>query len=155
MLTLFVDADACPVKEEIYRVAERYGLQVHVVANSWMRTPEKAWIDLVVVENQFDAADDWIVDNAEADDIVVTTDIPLAARCLEAGAAVLRPDGQPYTEDNIGQALATRELLSQLRDLGEIGGGPPPFRKKDRSNFLQRLDQTIQRIRRERRADQV
>jgi uncharacterized protein YaiI (UPF0178 family) len=149
VLTLFIDADACPVKDEVYRVAGRYGLQVYVVSNSWMRTPEKGRIELIVVENQFDAADDWIVDNTEAGDIVVTTDIPLAARCLESGACVLRPDGQPYTEDNIGQALATRELLSQLRDLGEIGGGPPPFQKKDRSRFLQRLDETIQRIRRE------
>ena len=150
MLTLYIDADACPVKDEVYRVAKRYGLRVFVVANSWMRTPEKEWIELVVVENQFDAADDWIVENAETDDIVITTDIPLAARSLENGAAVLRPDGHTYTEDNIGQALATRELLSHLRDLGEIGGGPPPFQKKDRSNFLQRLDETIQRIRRRR-----
>jgi len=149
MLDLFIDADACPVKDEVYRVAKRYNLRVYVVANSWMRTPEKEWIELVVVENQFDAADDWIVENSADNDIVITTDIPLAARCLESGAAVLRPDGQPYTGDNIGQALATRELLSQLRDLGEIGGGPPPFQKKDRSNFLQRLDQTIQRIRRQ------
>ena len=151
MLTIFVDADACPVKDEVYRVAERYGIRVFVVSNSWMRTPEKDWLELVVVENQFDAADDWIVENSGADDIVITTDIPLAARCLESGAAVLRPDGHPYTDDNIGQALATRELLSQLRDLGEIGGGPPPFQKKDRSNFLQRLDQTIQQIRRQHR----
>jgi uncharacterized protein YaiI (UPF0178 family) len=149
VLTIFVDADACPVKDEVYRVAERYKLHVFVVANSWMRTPEKPRLELVVVENQFDAADDWIVENAADDDIVVTTDIPLAARCLEAGTAVLRPDGHAYTGDNIGQALATRELLSQLRDLGEIGGGPPPFQKKDRSNFLQRLDQTIQQILRE------
>jgi uncharacterized protein YaiI (UPF0178 family) len=148
VLTIFVDADACPVKDEVYRVAERYELQVFVVANSWMRIPEKRWIELVVVENQFDAADDWIVDKASDDDIVVTTDIPLAARCLESGAAVLRPDGHAYTGDNIGQALATRELLSQLRDLGEIGGGPPPFQKKDRSRFLQCLDEMIQRIRR-------
>jgi uncharacterized protein YaiI (UPF0178 family) len=148
LLTVYVDADACPVKEEVYRVAERYGLRVILVANARMRTPEEDWIELVVVEGQFDAADDYIVDHLEKDDIVITGDIPLAARCLDSGAWVLRPTGRPFTETNIGDALASRDLLAQLRDAGSLGGGPPPFQKKDRSLFLQQLDQMIQSIRR-------
>ena len=147
MLDIFVDADACPVKEEVYRVAERYGLRVILVANSRMRTPPQAWIELVLVNNQFDAADNYIVDHLEADDIVISGDIPLAARCLGKGALVLRPTGYPLTEENIGDALATRDLLSQLRDAGGMVGGPAPFRKEDRSLFLQRLDGAIQSIR--------
>jgi uncharacterized protein YaiI (UPF0178 family) len=148
LLTILVDADACPVKEEVYRVAERYGLRVILVTNSRMRTPEEDWIELVVVEGQFDAADDYIVTHLEADDIVITGDIHLAARCLDSGARVLRPTGRPFTETNIGDALASRDLLSQLREAGSLGGGPPPFQKKDRSLFLQQLDQIIQSIRR-------
>jgi hypothetical protein len=144
-----VDADACPVKEEVYRVAERCGLRVVLVANARMRTPKEDWIELVVVEGQFDGADDYIVDHLKKDDIVITGDIPLAARCLGAGARVLRPTGRPFTETNIGDALASRDLLAQLREAGSLGGGPPPFQKKDRSLFLQRLDQIIQSIRRE------
>ena len=147
MLDIFVDADACPVKEEVYRVAERYGLRVILVANSRMRTPPEDWIELVLVNNQFDAADNYIVDHLEADDIVISGDIPLAARCLRKGALVLRPTGHPFTEENIGDALATRDLLSQLRDAGSLSGGPPPFRKKDRSLFLHQLDEIIQSIR--------
>jgi uncharacterized protein len=150
LLDIFVDADACPVKEEVYRVAERYGLRVILVANSRMRTPPEDWIELVLVHNQFDAADDYIVDHLKVDDIVISGDIPLAARCLEKGALVLRPTGYPFTDTNIGDALATRDLLSQLRDAGSLLGGPPPFKKKDRSLFLHQLDEIIQSIRKKR-----
>ena len=148
MLKIYVDADACPVKDEIYRVAERYDLDVTVVANSRMRVPYEKRIRLKVVGDGFDAADDWIAEHVEGDDIVITADIPLAARCLEKGAAVIGSGGRPFTEDNIGDAMASRELLSELRETGEITGGPPPFGKKDRSRFLQRLDEAVHAIRR-------
>jgi hypothetical protein len=148
MLHVFVDADACPVKEEVYRVAGRYDLRVTLVANSWMRVPERPWIVLEVVEGGFDAADDWIVDHVEAQDIVITADIPLASRCLKKGASALGPTGKPFTEDNIGDAVATRDLLTELRGAGEITGGPRPMEQKDRSRFLQQLDTVIQAIRR-------
>ena len=148
MLHIFVDADACPVKPEVYRVAGRYGLDVTLVANSWMRVPNEQWIALEVVKNGFDAADDWIVEHVQPHDIVVTADIPLASRCLKEGARVIGPSGKPFTENNIGQAVATRDLLSELRDAGEITGGPPPLKKRDRSHFLQQLDEMIQSIRR-------
>ena len=147
MLDIFVDADACPVKEEVYRVAERYGLRVILVANSRMRTPLEDWIELVIVNNQFDAADNYIVEHLEEEDIVISADIHLAARCLDAGAFVLRPTGRPFTDTNIGDALANRDLLAQLRDAGSLSGGPPPFKKKDRSLFLHQLDEIIQSIR--------
>lgn len=146
MLHIFVDGDACPVKQEVYRVASRYGLEVRLVANSWMRVPNERWIALKVVEGGFDAADDWIVDHVQADDIVITADIPLASRCLKKGARVIGPTGKPFTENNIGQAVATRDLLSELRGAGEITGGPPPIKKSDRSRFLQQLDEAIQSI---------
>ena len=149
---IFVDADACPVKDEIYRVAQRYGLKVTLVANSWMRVPHKTFVHLEVVPGGFDAADDWIAEQAGQDDIVITADIPLANRCIAQGARVLGPSGRPFTEDNIGSALATRDLLSELRDLGEIGGGPPPFSQRDRSLFLQQLDQMINAILRKQRS---
>jgi uncharacterized protein YaiI (UPF0178 family) len=148
---IFVDADACPVKDEVYRVAQRYSLAVTLVANSWMRVPQNKFIRLEVVSDGFDAADDWIAEQAAQDDIVITADIPLAGRCLTKGARVLGPSGKPFTEDNIGSALATREILSELRDLGEIGGGPPPFSKQDRSLFLQKLDQIINAVLKKRR----
>jgi len=148
MLHIFVDADACPVKDEVYRVAERYELEVTLVADSWMRIPRDERVRLEVVERDPDAADDWIVEHVEADDIVIAADIPLAARCLEKGAFVLGQKGKPFTEDNIGSALATRNLLSDLRDFGEISGGPAPFSKQDRSLFLQKLDEAINVIRR-------
>ena len=148
MLHIFVDADACPVKQEVYRVASRYRLNVTLVANSWMRVPNERWIALEVVEDGFDAADDWIVEHVKPHDMVVTADIPLANRCLKKGARVIGPTGKPFTEKNIGQAVATRNLLSELRDAGEITGGPPPLEKRDRSRFLQQLDEVIQSIRR-------
>ena len=147
MLDIFVDADGCPVKQEVYGVAMRYGLKVTVVANSWMRTPPEGRIELVVVAGQFDAADDWIVEHVRENDIVVSGDIPLAARCLDKGALVLGPAGRVFTKDSIGEALATRELLSHLRELGTITGGPAPFDKRARSRFLQGLHQMIQSIR--------
>ncbi len=146
---IFVDADACPVKQEVYRVAVRYRLDVILVANSWMRIPDERWITLEVVEDGFDAADDWIAEHVQPHDIVVTADIPLANRCLKAGASVIGPTGKPFTENNIGEAVATRELLSQLREAGEMTGGPAPLTKRDRSRFLQQLDEAIQSIRRQ------
>ena len=154
MLHIYVDADACPVKPEVYRVAERYGLGVTLVANSWMRTPDKKWLALEVVDDGFDAADDWIVDHVEAHDIVITADIPLASRCLKAGARVIGSTGKPFTENNISQAVATRDLLAELRGAGEITGGPPPITQRDRSLFLQKLDEAIQSIRREQESSQ-
>ncbi len=151
MLNIYVDADACPVKQEVYRVAKRYSLDVIVVANSRMCVPDERRIRLQVVGDGFDAADDWIADNVECDDIVISADIPLAARCLEKGAAVIGPGGRPFTEDNRGEVRATRELLSELRQTGEVTGGPAPFAKKDRSRFLQRLDEAVHAIRRKQR----
>jgi len=148
VLHIFVDADACPVKEEVFRVAGRYELEVTLVADSWMRVPDRSWIALEVVAGAPDAADDWIVEHAAPDDIVITADIPLAARCLDLGAYVLGISGRPFTDRNIGQALATRDLLSDLREFGLTTGGPPPFTKRDRSLFLQKLDEAIQAIRR-------
>lgn len=145
---LYVDADACPVKLETYRVAERYGLHVTLVAGSWMGIPNRPHLSLVVVDRGFDAADDWIVERAGRHDIVITADIPLAARCLERGAYVLGPTGRAFTESNIGDALATRNLLSELRGAGLDSSGPPPFAAQDRSRFLQSLDRAIHALRR-------
>ena len=148
MLHIYVDADACPVKNEVYRVAKRYQLNVTLVANAWMRTPDDERVRLEVVEDDFDAADDWIVDHVGPDDIVVTADIPLASRCMQNGARAIGSTGRPFTDDNIGEAVATRDLLAVLRGGGEITGGPPPLTKRDRSRFLQTLDEVIQSIRR-------
>jgi uncharacterized protein YaiI (UPF0178 family) len=145
---IFVDADACPVKEEIYRVAKRYGYAVTLVSNAMMRIPQADWLKLIVVDGRLDAADDWIVERVSQNDIVISADIPLAARCLEKGAIALDMRGGAFTEDRIGEALASREILGHLRDRGAITGGPAPFDKRDRSRFLQRLDQAIQAIRR-------
>ncbi len=147
MLKIFVDGDGCPVKQEVYRVAKRYGLKVTLVSNSRMRSPQEDWLEIVVVDGQFNAADDWIVEHASENAIVITGDIPLASRCLEKGAQVLGPTGRVFTRDSIGEALASRELLSHLRNLGTITGGPAPFEKRDRSRFLQRLDEMIQAVR--------
>ena len=149
MLHIYIDADACPVKDETYRVAERYGLKVTLVANSWMRYPGGGRVKLVVVEKGLNEADDWIADHVEKNDIVITGDIPLAARCLDAGARVLGNTGRPFTEANIGDALASRHLLKQLREQGLVGGGPSAMTKKDRSQFLQQLDQMLGAIKRE------
>jgi len=129
-------------------VASRYRLNVTLVANSWMRIPNERRIALEVVEDGLDAADDWIVEHVQPHDIVVTADIPLASRCLKEGARVIGSTGKPFTENNIGEAVATRDLLSDLRGAGEITGGPPPLTKRDRSYFLQQLDEVVQSIRR-------
>ena len=146
MTAIYVDSDACPVKPEIVRVAKRHGLEVTFVSNSWMRLPEEWGAKLVVVEGQFNAADDWIVERVVKNDIVVTGDIPLAHRSIKAGARAIDPQGRLFTEENIGNILATRDLLHVLRGAGEISGGPAPFQKEDRSRFLQALDQVIQDI---------
>jgi uncharacterized protein len=141
---IYIDGDACPVKAEALRVAERHGLMLHLVSNQWLRGPENPLVRRVVVTEGFDAADNWIVEHAGPGDIVITSDIPLAARCLEQGARVLGPTGKPFTENGIGMALAMRELMSTLRDSGEIRGGGPAFGKQDRSRFLQALEQAVQ-----------
>lgn len=148
MLDLFVDADACPVKDEIYRVAERYGLKVFVVANNWMRVPDHPRIELITVADGLDVADDWIAERAGEGDIAITSDIPLASRCVKNGARAIGPSGQPFTEDSIGDVLATRNLMTELRETGEIRGTGRPFSKQDRSRFLQALDTAIQAIKR-------
>jgi hypothetical protein len=147
MTDIYIDADACPVKDEVYRVAQRYELKVVLVSNSWLRAPNEEWLELVVVGAELDDADTWIVEHVTEVDIVVSADILLAALCLEKGAGVLGPRGRPFTEDSIGGALATRELMSQLREMGEVSGGPPPFERRDSSQFLQALDQMIHAIR--------
>ena len=143
-----MDADACPVKPEVYRVAERFALPVVLVADQWMRVPESERITLLVVARAFDAADDRIVELADGAAIVITADIPLAARCIDKGASVLSPTGRPFTEDNIGDTLATRNLLADLRGAGEVTGGPAPFGDRDRSRFLQALDAMVHAVRR-------
>jgi len=136
------------VKNEIYRVAERYGLKVHVVSNSYLNVPRDPRIALVVVSNSFDAADNWIAERVGSEDIVVTADIPLADRCLKAGASVIGNTGVPFTTASIGMAMANRELLSNLRAMGEVTGGPKPMAQRDRSRFLSALDETIQKLKR-------
>ena len=146
MAELYVDADACPVKKEIYRVAKRHGMRVTVVANAPVGVPEEDGIAFVLVSDRFDAADDWIVAHAGERDIVVTDDIPLAARCLEKGALALGSKGNEFTADSIGEALANREFSYQLREHGLIDGSGPPYLPKDRSRFLNRLDILVRRI---------
>ena len=141
---IYVDADACPVKAETVKVAERHGLPVVFVANAWLSVPRAPRVRVQVVPGSFDAADDWIAGQAQRDDVVITADIPLASRCLAAGARVLGPSGKPFTEDNIGNALAGRELASELRAYG-VGGGPPPFGPKDRSRFLEALELVVRK----------
>lgn len=143
MSTLFVDADACPVKNEVCRVAKRHGWPVVFVANSGMWVPDTGQVELVVVGDGFDAADDWIVEHAAPRDIVVSDDIPLAARCLKKGARALNAKGREFTEASIGGALANREFLSQLREHGLSSSGPAPFSPKHRSQFLQTLENLI------------
>lgn len=149
-MAIYVDADACPVKEEVYRVARRHQAPVFVVANASLRVPAEPLIELVLVRGGFDAADDWIAERAGPADVVITADIPLAERCLKAGARVLGPKGHVFTEDSIGEALATRALLDMLRQSGEFGGGPAPFARADRSRFLAKLDELLHAVRRAR-----
>ncbi|MBA4372066.1 MAG: YaiI/YqxD family protein [Thermodesulfovibrio sp.] len=151
MIKLYIDADACPVKNEVFSVARRHQLKVYLVSNSPLRIPPDELIELIIVKDGFDAADDWIAAHITETDIAVTADIPLAARCLKKGARVLDPKGRIFSEDSIGEALANREFTAFLRDMGTITGGPPPFEPKDRSRFLQRLDELIHAIMRGKR----
>ena len=147
-IRIFIDADACPVKDEVYKVARRYRLQVHVVSNSFMQIPRDPLIERVVVDAGPDAADDWIADRAGPGDIVVTADIPLASRSLEKKAQALAANGKPFTPDSIGAALAGRMIGEHLRSIGEVTRGPPPFAAADRSRFLQALDEAVHKGRR-------
>ncbi len=143
-LEIYVDADACPVKDEILRVAQRHGLVTHLVSDGGIRPHVSPLVRIVMVAQGADAADDWIVDHILAGDIAVTNDIPLADRCLKKGAGAIQPNGKAFSEDSIGAALATRNLMADLRERGEILGGPAPFSKADRSRFLQALENAIQ-----------
>jgi uncharacterized protein YaiI (UPF0178 family) len=147
-IRIFVDADACPVKDEVYKVAARYGLKTLVVSNSFMLVPKSPLIEQVVVDAGPDVADDWIAERIEPGDIAVTNDIPLAERVLKAGGAAITATGKPFTADSIGSAIAQRALMEQLRSTGEFTGGPKPFDRRDRSQFLQALDQAVQKARR-------
>jgi len=148
VIRILVDADACPVKEEIYKVAFRHGASVTIVSNSPIRTPAHELIDRVVVSDGFDAADDWIAERAGADAVCITADILLADRCLKAGATVIAPNGRPFTASSIGSAIATRAIMADLRAGGDVIGGPPPFGKADRSRFLSALDEALVRLKR-------
>jgi uncharacterized protein YaiI (UPF0178 family) len=150
MIRILVDADACPVKEEIYKVAFRQEVPVTIVSNSPIRIPPHPLIDRVVVSDGFDAADDWIAERADADGICITADILLADRCLKAGATVIAPTGKPFTMASIGGAIATRAIMADLRAGGDVIGGPAPFSKTDRSRFLSALDETLVRLKRRR-----
>ena len=151
MTRIFIDADACPVKDETYRVAGRHKLHTFVVSNSWMRLPDSPLIEQVVVDDGFDAADNWIAEQASENDIVITSDIPLADRALKKSAIVIGPGGKPFTEQSIGMSLAMRDLNAHLRDTGEISGYNASFSKKDRSNFLNVLENIIQQLKRGRK----
>lgn len=148
MLRILVDADACPVKEEIYKVAFRHAVPVTTVSNSPIRVPAHDLIDRVVVSDGFDAADDWIAERADAGVVCITADILLADRCLKAGAMVLAPNGKPFMTSSIGSAIATRAIMADLRAGGDVVGGPAPFSKTDRSRFLSALDETLVRLKR-------
>ena len=147
---IYIDADACPVKDEIYRVAARFGLPVSVVAGQFIRIPQHPLIERIAAGPGMDAADDWIAERVAKGDIVITSDIPLASRCVKAGAEVIAPNGKPFTEQSIGMTLAVRNLMTDLRSSGEVTGGPKSFAPRDRSAFLSTLDQTIRRIQRQR-----
>lgn len=148
MIRILVDGDACPVKEEVYRVALRHGVPVTVVANAWMRLPDDPLIGRMVVGDGFDAADDWIAGESRAGVVVVTADILLADRCLKAGAMVIGPNGRSFDAGSIGNAIASRALMADLRAMGTVSGGPPPFSRADRSRFLSALDAALVRLRR-------
>ena len=145
-MRILVDADACPVKEEVYRVAFRRDVPVRVVSNSWLRVPTNPLIERVLVSDAFDAADDWIASEADARSVVITGDILLADRCITAGATVIGHNGKPFTAAGIGAAIATRAIMADLRAGGEAVGGPAPFAKADRSRFLQALDEALVRL---------
>ncbi len=145
---ILVDADACPVKDEIYKVAERHKVPVTIVANSWFRVPREDWLEQVVVSDGFDAADDHIAERSTKQSVVITADILLADRCLKNGSTVVAPNGKPFTEDSIGSAVATRAIMADLRAGVENIGGPPPFSKQDRSRFLSALDEALVRLKR-------
>ena len=149
-MRIFVDADACPVKDEVYRVAARHQVPVTVVAAGFIRVPPDPMIERVAAGAGMDAADNWIAGRAGVDDIVITADIPLASRCVKAGAAVIAPNGRPFTEQAIGMTLAVRNLMHDLRSAGEVTRGPPPFSPRDRSAFLSALDEAIRRAQRAR-----
>jgi len=148
-IIIYIDADACPVKDEVYRVAARYGLKVFVVSNSFMQVPRDPMIERVIVPAGPDVADNWIAERAGPGSVVVTQDVPLADRCVKAGAAVLAPNGRAFTPASIGMALATRNLMDELRSAGQTTSGPKPFAPKDRSAFLSALDLAVVRLRRE------
>ena len=147
-IVLYIDADACPVKDECYRVAARHGIKTFIVANSFINTPRDPLIERVLVPQGPDVADDWIAERACRGAVVVTTDVPLAARCVKAGADVIAPHGRAFTADSIGLALATRNLMQDLREAGAVTGGPKPFASRDRSAFLSALDVAITRLKR-------
>ena len=149
MIRLFIDADGCPVKEEVYRVAERYRLSVAVVANKRLNLPPNSLLEMVVVTGAFDAADDWIVENSKPNDIVVTADILLADRCIKKSVRVLGPRGVEFTAENVGSAVASRDLMQDLRQRGEMTGGPAAMDQKARSRFLSKLDEIIQSLKRQ------
>jgi uncharacterized protein len=154
IISIYIDADACPVKNEVYRVAERHAgkgtaLKVFVVSNSPIAVPRDELIERVVVGSGMDEADNWIAERAVRGDVVITADVPLASRAVKAGAEVIAPNGKPFTADSIGMTLATRNLMDSLRSAGEITGGPKPFEPRDRSNFLSALDRAIVRLKRD------
>ncbi len=144
MVEIYIDADACPVKEETVRVATRHRLKTFLVCDGGIRPSQNPLVELVIVSQGADAADDWIADHIQKGDVCVTNDIPLAARCLEKGALAIKPNGERFTENSIGMALANRDLMQSLRETGEITGGPRPFSKSDRSEFLNALETTVQ-----------
>jgi uncharacterized protein len=148
-IIIYIDADACPVKAEVYRVAERYALKVYVVSNSYMAVPREPFIEQIVVSSGLNVADDWIAERVTRGSIVITSDIPLAHRSIKAGADVIAPGGRVFTEASIGEALATRNLMEDLRSVGQITGGPKPFQPRDRSRFLSALDLVVARLKRD------
>ena len=148
-ITIYVDADACPVKAEIYRVAERYSVKVYIVCNSAMAVPRTSLIERVVVGSNPDAADDWIAERVSRGAIIITADVPLAHRCIRSGADVIAPTGRAFTEESIGMALATRDLMADLRSAGQMTGGPKPLQPRDRAIFLSALDLAVVRLKRD------
>lgn len=148
LLTILVDGDACPVKPEVFKVAERYNVPVVVVANSFVNLPRNPLFSRMIVSDGFDAADDWIAEQADAASIVVTADVPLAARAVKAGSTAIAPNGRPFTEAGMGLVLATRNLMTELRAAGEVTSGPRAFSARDRSTFLSALDEAVNRLRR-------